>query len=200
MQPPIAEAAGAPGRSPSCAGEDWHHQAGSSGISWSCGSSRSLYRPAVRSSRMALADGRQLSASRRASPLLSQEVLQRCVFQHGIGQQPLPPRVLASSVSAALASETSIPPNLAFHLQMLASLTPCLRHADRNAGLVLIQDPDDLLFRNRIALLVLVLAQSELQTGLSPSGRSAELYYLAIIALFPANLEAMPHCGERLRD
>jgi hypothetical protein len=38
---------------------------------------------------------------------------------------------------------------------------------------VLLQDPDDLLFRKTIALhaLVLVLGQSELQTGLSPRGK-----------------------------
>jgi len=41
---------------------------------------------------------------------------------------------------------------------------------DRNAGLVLLQDPDGLFFRKTIALhaLVLVLGQSELQPGLSP--------------------------------
>jgi hypothetical protein len=40
----------------------------------------------------------------------------------------------------------------------------------RNPGLVLLQYPDDLLFRKTIALhaLVLVVGQSELQTGLSP--------------------------------
>jgi hypothetical protein len=38
---------------------------------------------------------------------------------------------------------------------------------DRNPGLVLFQNPDDLLFRKPFALhtLVLVLGQSELQTG-----------------------------------
>src|SRR3977135_2107028 len=43
---------------------------------------------------------------------------------------------------------------------------------DRNAGLVLFQNPDDLLFRKATALhaLVLVMGQSELQPGLSPRG------------------------------
>jgi hypothetical protein len=43
---------------------------------------------------------------------------------------------------------------------------------DRNAGLMLLQNSDDLLFRKAIALhaLVLVLGQNELQTGLSPRG------------------------------
>ena len=42
----------------------------------------------------------------------------------------------------------------------------------RNPGLVLLQDPGDLLFGKPIALhaLVLVVGQSELQTGLSPWG------------------------------
>src|SRR5258707_15838293 len=94
MQAPVAETAAFMGDKPSCAGEGRHRPPGSSCISWSCGSSRWLYTPAVRSSRMRLADGRQLSASPRASPLLSQEVLQRRVVQHGISQQPLQPRVL----------------------------------------------------------------------------------------------------------
>ncbi len=44
---------------------------------------------------------------------------------------------------------------------------------DRNPGLVLLQNPDDLLFRKATALhaLVLVLGQSELQTGLSSWGK-----------------------------
>jgi hypothetical protein len=43
--------------------------------------------------------------------ILSQEILQRRIVQHGVGQQPLQPGVLSR-----LASETSIPPNFAFHL------------------------------------------------------------------------------------
>lgn len=43
---------------------------------------------------------------------------------------------------------------------------------NRNAGLVLLQDPDNLFFRKATALhpLVLVVGQSELQPGLSPRG------------------------------
>src|SRR3981081_70800 len=43
---------------------------------------------------------------------------------------------------------------------------------DRNAGLVLLQNPDDLFFRKTTALhaLVLVVGQSELQPGLSQRG------------------------------
>ena len=43
---------------------------------------------------------------------------------------------------------------------------------DRNADLMLLQNPDDLLFRKATALhaLVLVMGQSERQTGLSPRG------------------------------
>src|SRR3954469_15964160 len=44
---------------------------------------------------------------------------------------------------------------------------------DRNAGLVLLQYPDDLLFRKAAAFhaLVLVLGRSELQTGLRQGGK-----------------------------
>src|SRR3954464_6700016 len=44
---------------------------------------------------------------------------------------------------------------------------------DRNPGLVLLQNPDDLFFCKPFALhaLVLVLGQNELQTGLSPRGK-----------------------------
>jgi hypothetical protein len=44
---------------------------------------------------------------------------------------------------------------------------------DRDPGLVLLQNSDDLFFRKPYALhaLVLVLGQSELQTGLSPRGK-----------------------------
>ena len=44
---------------------------------------------------------------------------------------------------------------------------------DRHAGLMLLQDPDDLLFRKAAALhaLVLVVGQNELQTGLNPRGK-----------------------------
>src|SRR5262245_51925472 len=44
---------------------------------------------------------------------------------------------------------------------------------DGNAGLMLLQDSDDLLFRKAASLhaLVLVLGQNELQTGLSPRGK-----------------------------
>ena len=70
---------------------------------------------------------------------------------------------------------------------MLASLTPCFRQrsADRNAGLML-QNPDDLLFRKAIALhaLVLVLGQNELQTGLSPRGKVILAERSQIVSIF----------------
>jgi hypothetical protein len=52
------------------------------------------YTPAVRSSRMQLADTRQLSARPRASPFLCQENPSTPHFQHGVRQQPLQPRIL----------------------------------------------------------------------------------------------------------
>jgi hypothetical protein len=49
---------------------------------------------------------------------------------------------------------------------------------NRNAGLVLLQNPDGLLCRKTTGLhaLVLVLGQSELQTGLSPKGKVSGNY------------------------
>src|SRR3954447_12797792 len=124
---------------------------------------------------MRLADGRQLSASPRASPLLSQKVLQRRVVEHGIGQQPLQSRVLVFqrpqplSLGDVQAAESGLPfvDARVAHAVLAAQISNC------DAGLVLLQYPDDLLFRKAAALhaLVLVLGQSELQTGLSPRGK-----------------------------
>ena len=57
---------------------------------------------------------------------------------------------------------------------------------DRNAGLVLLQNPDDLLFRKAVALhaLVLVLGQNELQTGLSPRGNVILAERSQIVSIF----------------
>src|SRR6266567_8839654 len=139
---------------PSCANEDQHRPPGSSYISWSCGSSRWLYTPAVRSSRMQLADGRQLSASPRASPFLSQQILQRRIVQHGIGQQPFQPRVLVIQRLQPLGLRDFQPAELGF-LFVDAGVADAMLAAkigDRNAGLMLLQNPDDLLFRKAIAL------------------------------------------------
>jgi hypothetical protein len=56
---------------------------------------------------------------------------------------------------------------------------------DRHAGLMLLQDPDDLLFRKAAALhaLVLVVGQNELQTGLNPRGKVKGCKVSAIAAV-----------------
>src|SRR5207248_1837851 len=55
--------------------------------------------------------------ARRASPLFSQQILQRGIVQHGVRQHPLQPPVLVlQRARRRLASDTSSPPNLAFHL------------------------------------------------------------------------------------
>jgi hypothetical protein len=94
MQPPIAEAAAFLGERLQALAKAGLVSPGSTDISWSSGSRRWLYTPAVRSSRMPLADGRQPSAFPRASPLLSQEILQRRIVQHDVRQQPFQLRVL----------------------------------------------------------------------------------------------------------
>src|ERR1700716_4479674 len=155
----------------------WRRRASSarsSCILWSCGSSRWLYTPAVRSSRMQLADARQLSARPRASPFLSQKVLQRRIVQHGVGQQPLQPGVLVLQRLQPLGLRDIHPAELRFPFvdTGVADAMLAAQIGDRNAGLVLLQNPDDLLFRKTTALhaLVLVVGQSELQPGLSQRG------------------------------
>ena len=74
----------------------------------------------------------------------------------------------SSSVLSRLASETSMPAELGLPLvdAGVADAMLAAQIGDRNAGLVLLQNPDDLLFRKATALhaLVLVLGQNELQT------------------------------------
>jgi hypothetical protein len=45
-----------------------------------------------------------------------QQILQGDVVEHGVGQQPLQPVFSSSNAFRRRASDTSIPPNLAFHL------------------------------------------------------------------------------------
>src|SRR3954470_20754944 len=92
---------------------------------------------------MRLEDGRQLSASPRASPLLSQKVLQRRVVQHGIGQQPLQSRVLVFqrphplSLGDVQAAESGLP----FVDARVAHAVLAAEIGDRHPGLVLLQYP-----------------------------------------------------------
>src|SRR3954471_2330339 len=134
-----------------------------------------FYTPAVRSSRGLPPDERQLSASPRASPLLSQEILQRRVVQHGIRQQPLQLRVLVLQCPQPPGLRDIHPTEFGFPFvdAGVADAVLAAEIGDRHPGLVLLQNPDDLFFRKTIALhaLVLVLGQSELQTGLSPRGK-----------------------------
>ncbi|MGY3134040.1 hypothetical protein ACVWZM_004722 [Bradyrhizobium sp. USDA 4501] len=98
-------------------------------ISWSCGSSRWLYAPVVRPSRRRLGGGVTAfrfpadvttsfprGPSRPRCPAWRRLKAASAVCSHRPGLQPL-------------GSDTCIPPNFAFHLLMLASLTPCLRHS-----------------------------------------------------------------------
>nr|P17986.1 RecName: Full=Insertion element ISR1 uncharacterized 30.8 kDa protein A [Rhizobium sp.]CAA29833.1 unnamed protein product [Rhizobium sp.] len=105
--------------------------------------------PAFRSSRRRPADGQPPRDSRRASPLFSQQVLQGHVVQHRVRQHPLQPGVLIL--------ERLEPPSLR-HVEPAKLGLPFVkgRRADpvasahlrrRYTGLLLPQDPDDLLFR-----------------------------------------------------
>ena len=116
---------------------------------WSSGSSRCFYTPAVRSSRMPLADGRQLSGCPRASSLLSQEVLQRCVVQHGVGQELLQPCVLVLQCPQPLRLRDVHPAEFGPPLEDagVAHAVLAAQIRRRTPGLVPLQNPDDLLFR-----------------------------------------------------
>ena len=105
-----------------------------------------------------------------------QEVLSRRVVQHGIGQQPLQLRVLVLQRPQPLLLGDVHPAELRlpFVDAGVADAVLAAKIDHRNSGLVLLQDPDDLLFRKTIALHapVVVVGQSELQTGLSPRGKA----------------------------
>src|ERR1700716_3578979 len=95
---------------------------------------------------MLLADARQLSARQRASPFLSQKVLQRRIVQHGVGQQPLQPRVLVLQRLQPLGLRDVHPaePRCPFVNAGVADAMLAAQIGDRNAGLMLLQNPDDL--------------------------------------------------------
>src|SRR4029077_11999699 len=141
-----------------------------------CGSSRWLYTPAVRSSRRHPQDGRQLSALPRASPLLSHEVLQGRIVQHRVSQQPLQPRVLVLQRLQPLGLRDLQAAKLGLPF-VDASITDAMLAAqigDRNAGLMLLQNSDDLLFRKAAALhaLVLVWARTNFKLDYPRGARS----------------------------
>src|SRR5262245_23402591 len=71
---------------------------------------------------------------------------------------------------------------------------------DGNAGLMLLQDSDDLLFRKAASLhaLVLVLGQNELQTGLSPRGKVTLEEGLRAVNDRIAELEREHHHGHAM--
>src|ERR1700682_1953998 len=124
---------------------------------------------------MQLADGRQLSA-RRAGVTIS--------FRKGPSMPHCPAWRRPEAVSAACSRLQRLQPpglrdlhpaelRLPFVDAGVADAMLAAQIGDRNAGLVLLQNPDDLLFRETIALhaLVLKMGQSELQTGLRPRGK-----------------------------
>lgn len=123
-------------------------QPGPSGIKWSCGSSRWLYTPAVRSSRRRLGDGRQLSAWPRASRFLFHEVLQGRLSSM-VSAKSRFSRVFSSSrVFSRLGSDTSNSTELRlpFVDAGVADAVLAAQIGDRHAGLMLVQNSDDLLF------------------------------------------------------
>ena len=154
MQPSTAEACGAPAPVPSTARAARGHPAGSPYGAWSSDNSRSPGTPAVRSSRGLTPDARPLAAFRRALPLFSKEVLQRCIIQHRIGQQPLQTSVLVLEPFKALGLadiHTAIS-GFPFVDCRIADAVPAAQISDGNPGLVLLQNADDLIFSEPAAL------------------------------------------------
>src|SRR5256714_12262650 len=94
------------------------------------------------------------------------------IFQIGSLAHDASPRVLVLQRLQPLGLRDLHPAELRFPFVEagVADAVLATQIGDRNAGLVLLQNPDDLLFRKATALhpLVLVVAQSELQPGLSP--------------------------------
>src|SRR5215469_4296580 len=120
---------------------------------WSCGCSRWLYTPAVRSSHDLPCGERQLFAYARALPLLSQEVLQGGIIEHRIGQHPLELDVLVFQRPKPLGLRHIHAAELRFPFVDAAIADPVLAAQIRNrdTSLVLLQYPDDLLFRKAAA-------------------------------------------------
>src|SRR5690606_6244947 len=147
-------------RSPSSAPEPRGRRDGWSRSEPSCGSSRWLYTPAVRSSRRHPSGERQLSAWPRASPFLSHEILQRRIVEHGVGQQTLQTRVLVLQRLQPARLRDVHPAEAGLPVVDRGVADPVLaaQVGDRNPGLVLLQYSDDLLFREATALHVLVLS------------------------------------------
>jgi hypothetical protein len=120
-------------------------------------------------------DAQQLSAQLRASPFLSQQILQRYIVEHGVSQHALELAVLVLHRPKFLglghihAAELGFP----FVDAGITDTVLAAKVSDRDACLVLLQDADDLFFRKSTALhiLVLRLSQNELQTGLSRGGK-----------------------------
>jgi uncharacterized ion transporter superfamily protein YfcC len=78
------------------------------------GPRRSRHTPAARSSRGAPRGSPRLRASRRALPLSRQEILQRGLVEQRLRHQRFSRAFSSSSAFSRFASDTSIPPNLAF--------------------------------------------------------------------------------------
>ena len=148
-------------------------------VVWYHTDSRWLYMPAVRSFRGHPPDERQLSASGRASPLLSQKILSRRIIQQGVSQQPLQLRVLALQRPRPLglrdvrASEFSLPfVDAGVADTMLAAEIGGPDPASWSFKIPMICSSE-----SRLALyaLVFALGQSKLQTGLIPTARNCDL-------------------------
>src|SRR5205085_4297777 len=110
--------------------------------------------PAARSSRRSDEDTSSPPVARRASPLFSQEILQRGIVEHGIGQHPLQPAVLVLQRPQPLAvgyietAELGLPFIERRRADPVFATDLCCRYP----GLLFPQHRDDLLFREPSSL------------------------------------------------
>ncbi len=135
----------------------------------SFGKSRWLYTPAVRSSGGDPSDARQLSALLRASPLLSQQVLQSRIVEHCVRKTASASRSrLPASSASWLRTRPCAELRFPFIDAGIADAVLAAKLRDRRACLELLQYPDNLFVRETIALhsLVLSMGQRLLQNGL----------------------------------
>src|SRR5205814_8123492 len=134
---------------PSAAPAVAHHRAAGAGNARSTDPPRPHGTPAARSSRIPLADEPPPRGKQRASPFFSEQVLQRGIVQHRVGQQPLQLGVFGFEAPQPSRLADLEPTVLALPIveRRVAHAVLAAQLRDRPPGLLLLQDPDDLLLR-----------------------------------------------------
>src|SRR5208283_697910 len=121
--------------------------------------------PAAHSCRTQYTGERQPLAWRRASPFFCQQVLQRCIVEHGVRKELLQPGVLALKSLQPLGLGHLKPAVLGFPVVEARLANPVLaaQLGRLYPGLVLLQDRNNLFFRIPLALHRLSFLKARLQ-------------------------------------